>query len=304
VKYSRNRIFTFGLSFRQLIKNLTMNLSFRHFLYSIAISFFSFAISAQTPILEAARVAEVEPLWPGCTADVKDCSRNKMLEFIETNLQTPAEAKAQGAGGVVLVEFVVEKNGSIGEVHTLRDPGLGLGTEAERVVSLMKEKKIKWSPAEEKGKRIPFRFIIPVSFNLSRPAEVAEVAPITEVDMPEVFEVAEVMPKYSGCVNDQNDTIDCTFRHVLEHIKTNLTYPDSAKAAGAEGPVVVEFIIDASGSITKPVITKSLGYGCDEEALRVISLMPAWQPGMQGGKPVAVKMVVPVMFQISKPNQE
>ena len=256
-------------------------------------------------MMDAFRVAEVEPLWPGCKPDVKDCSRAKLLEFIAANIQTPAEAKAQGAGGVVLVEFVVEKNGAIGEVRTLHDPGHGLGTEAVRVVSLMKEeKKIKWTPAEDKGKRIPFRYVVPVSFNLERPVEVSEEKAIKEVDMPEVFEVAEVMPKYSGCVDDQNDTIDCTFRHVLEHIKTNIMYPDSAKAAGAEGPVVVEFVIDATGSITKPVVTKSLGYGCDEEAVRVISLMPAWQPGMQGGKPVAVKMVVPVMFQISKPNQE
>lgn len=228
----------------------------------------------------------------------------KLDEFIASNLQIPAEAMAEGVGGVVLVEFVIEKNGTIGEVRTLHDPGLGLGTEAVRVVSQMKEKKIKWTPAEIKGKKVPFRYMIPVSFNVTKPTEMPVETKITEVEMPDVYEVAEVMPKYAGCLSIENDTVDCTFMQLIQHIKTNLTYPDSALAAGAQGPVVVEFVIDATGNITKPVITKSLGYGCDEEAIRVVSLMPAWQPGMQDGKPVAVRMVVPVMFQISKPNQE
>lgn len=262
------------------------------------------SISAQTPITEAIRVAEVPPQWPGCAADTTDCTKNKLTEFIAANILTPPQAKAQGAGGVVLVEFVIEKNGTIGEVRTLHNPGLGLGEEAVRVVSLMKEKKIKWSPAQEKGKRIPFRYMIPVSFNLPKPVEEAPRVQVTEIDMPEVYDVAEVMPRYAGCDQAVTDTVDCTFMQLLKHIQSNLIYPDSAKNLGAQGPVVVEFIVDATGKVTNPVIMKSLGYGCDEEALRIISLMPAWQPGMQDGKPVAVRMVIPILFQLSKPDKE
>lgn len=281
-----------------------MKFSFKHTLFVTASVLVVPILTAQTPIMEAVRTAQVSPQWPGCTSAMPECTKNTLDAFIAANIQTPPEAKSTGAGGVVLVEFVVEKNGRIGEVRTLHDPGMGLGTEAVRVVSMMKEKKIKWTPAEEKGKRVPYRYMTPVSFNLSRPAELTTTNPVTELDMPEVYDVAEVMPKFAGCQTVETDTVDCTFMQLIKHIQTNLNYPDSALAIGAQGPVVVEFIIDASGNITKPVITKTLGFGCDEEALRVITLMPAWQPGLQDGKPVAVRMVVPIMFQIPKPDKE
>ena len=306
MKNSHDRIFTFGRSLTQLnysnpvkMKSGIQKLS----LVFILTIFFGALTSAQTPINEATRTAKVPPRWPGCTPEMSDCTKSKLDEFIAANIQTPAAAKAEGAGGVVLVEFVIEKNGKIGEVQTLHDPGFGLGAEAVRVISLMKQKKIKWTPAEDKGKRVPYKHVTPVSFNLPKVETVAE-APVKELDMPEVFDVVEVMPRFSGCDDNPADSVDCTFMKLLSHIQTNLVYPDSAMALGVQGPVVVDFVIDAQGNITNPVIKQGLGHGCDEEALRVISMMPLWQPGFQSGKPVAVRMVVPIMFQISKPNQE
>lgn len=244
------------------------------------------------------------PQWPGCTKEATDCSRSRLNQFIEANLQLPPEAKTHSAGGVVMVEFVVEKNGTIGDVRALHDPGFGLGTEAVRVVSLMKEKKIKWSPAEDKGKRVPFRYMIPVSYNLSKPVAKQPAPLVKPVELPQVFDVVEVMPRYEGCDASPDDTIDCTFIQMIRHFKTNLVYPDTALKSGVQGPVVVEFIIDTYGAVTNAVVQKGLGYGCDEEALRLISLMPVWQPGQHAGQPVAVRMVVPIMFQISQPNKE
>lgn len=260
---------------------------------------------AQTPIADATRTAEIVPQWPGCTAEMKECTKSKLTEFIATHVLTPDLAKAQGAGGVVMVEFVVEKNGSIGEVRTLHDPGLGLGEEAVRVVSLMNEKKIKWKPAEEAGKRIPFRYMTPVSFNLERLEEVVEKTTV-QADVPAdaIYDVVEVMPRYAGCVVSPSDTIDCTFISMLNHIKSNLKYPEKAVEVSAQGPVVVQFVIDPQGMVTNPTVMKGLGYGCDEEAIRVISLMPAWQPGLEKGKAVPVRMVVPIIFQAPKKSEE
>jgi TonB family protein len=260
-------------------------------------------VSAQTTLDEATRTAEVWPQWPGCNADIKDCTKSKLNAFLAEHLHIPTEAKAQGAGGVVMVEFVVEKNGTVGEVRALHDPGLGLGEEAVRVVGLMAEKKIRWIPAEEKGKRIPFRYMTPVSFNLERPVKVQKES-ISDAYVPAVYDVAEVMPRYAGCEPTVTDSVDCTFISMIRHIQANLTYPDSALAANAQGPVVVQFIIDAQGNVTQPVVAKGLGFGLDEEAIRVISIMPTWQPGMQGGKPVPVRMNVPILFQIPKPEKE
>ncbi len=273
-------------------------------LASFLVAFSIISLSAQTPITEATRSAEVFPQWPGCKAEMGDCSKSKISEFIISNLRVPDEAKAQGAGGVVMVEFVIEKNGNIGEVRTLLDPGFGLGKEAVRVVSLMNEKKIKWTPAEDKGKRIPFRYMTPVSFNLARPVEVSKKIAVEQVVTEEVYDVVDVMPRYAGCEPSVTDTMDCTFMNMISHIQTNLKYPDTAQTVGVQGPVVVEFVVDSRGLVTEPTVIKSLGFGCDEEAVRVISLMPIWQPGLMAGIPVSVRMVIPILFQISKPEKE
>ncbi|HQW26794.1 MAG TPA: energy transducer TonB, partial [Saprospiraceae bacterium] len=251
---------------------------------------------------EAVRRADISPAWPGCDAKLTDCTKSRMADFIAANLQIPPDAKAQGAGGVVMMEFVIEKNGNIGEVKPLHDPGLGLGTEATRVINLMKTKKIKWTPAENEGKKVPFRYTVPVSFNLNLPANDKSKTATTTTDLSnQILDIAEVMPQYAGCEAAVNDSIDCTFLKVVSHIKANLKYPEEAQKNKVQGQVVVEFVIDTNGAVINPVIKKGIGSGCDEEALRVVSLMPAWIPGKQDGQNVKVRMILPVVFQISKP---
>ena len=273
------------------------------FLFSLILTSTLLSISAQTSFDEAIRQPDVMASWKGCDPGT-ECTKQKIDEFIAANLVIPPDAKAKSAGGVVLVEFIIEKNGSIGDIRTLHDPGMGLGTAAFNVVSLMKVKKIKFQPALDKGKKIASRYMTPVSFNLQMPPKPQAPPTAPSAPMPDVLDVAEVMPRYAGCMDTPADTINCTFRSVLAHIQSNQQYPDTARTLGVQGPVVVEFIVDKQGKITNPRVTQGLGYGLDEEALRLINAMPAWQPGMQDGQPVAIRMVIPVVFQISKPNED
>lgn len=271
------------------------------FLFGLLLSASSGFLSAQTSLDDAMRRADVSPAWPGCDAKLSDCTKSRMADFIAANLQIPPDAKAQGAGGVVMMEFVVEKNGNIGEVKPIHDPGLGLGAEATRVITLMKTKKIKWTPAENEGKRVAFRYTVPVSFNLQLPAaDKVMTSGTAQVNSDQVYDIVEVMPRYAGCVEAKTDSVDCTFMKVVSHMKSNLKYPEEAIKNKVQGQVVTEFIIDTNGAVTNPVIKKGIGSGCDEEALRVLTLMPAWIPGTQDGNPVKVKMVLPVLFQLPK----
>jgi len=279
-----------------------MNIS-KTIVYFIALllSFSGTSIFAQTPIAEAVRKADVPPAWPDCEPKLTDCTKSRLAEFIAANLQIPPDAKAQGAGGVVMMEFVVEKNGFIGEVKPVHDPGLGLGTEASRVINLMKTKKIKWTPAEENGKKVAFRYTVPVSFNLNIPNAPKQATTETpKMPADGIYDVADVMPKFAGCEGVINDTIDCTFTKVVSHIKSNLKYPEEAIKNKVEGQVVTEFVVDTTGEITNAIIKKGLGHGCDEEALRVLMLMHNWNPGQVDGKPVKVRMVLPIVFQLPK----
>lgn len=78
----------------------------------------------------------------------------------------------------------------------------------------------------------------------------------------------------------------------------NLKYPAKASRMGIEGRVFVEFVVERDGSLTDIKVAKGIGGGCDEEAVRVISEAPKWNPGKQRGKAVRVRMIMPIMFKL------
>ncbi len=82
-------------------------------------------------------------------------------------------------------------------------------------------------------------------------------------------------------------------------IGQNIKYPRPAARANIEGKVFVEFVVNKNGEPTDIKVTKGIGGGCDEEAMRVIALSK-WQPGKQRGKPVRVRMIMPVIFKLNR----
>lgn len=89
------------------------------------------------------------------------------------------------------------------------------------------------------------------------------------------------------------------FESFYSHISKNLKYPHKAVRNGVDGKVFIEFVVDRHGHITQMKIVKGIGAGCDEEAMRVMALTN-WEPGRQRGKPVNVRMVIPIFFKINK----
>jgi protein TonB len=81
-------------------------------------------------------------------------------------------------------------------------------------------------------------------------------------------------------------------------LRKEMKYPTKARLGNIEGKVFVQFVISEDGSISQQKIIKGIGGGCDEEALRVLSLSK-WKPGKQRGRPVKVRMVLPIHFKLS-----
>ena len=79
-------------------------------------------------------------------------------------------------------------------------------------------------------------------------------------------------------------------------VASRIIYPPMARRMRTEGKVYIQFIINKDGSLTDLEVLKGIGTGCDEEAMRVISESPKWSPGKQRGKPVKVKMTLPILF--------
>lgn len=89
------------------------------------------------------------------------------------------------------------------------------------------------------------------------------------------------------------------YKAFYEQLGKMAKYPRQAKSIGTEGKVFVEFIINKNGEPTDLKILRGIGSGCDEEAMRVLALTK-WEPGKQRGKPVRVKMVLPIYFQLAR----
>ena len=102
-----------------------------------------------------------------------------------------------------------------------------------------------------------------------------------------VYDMVEVMPEFPGGV-----------RAMLDFIKKNIQYPEIARKNGIQGRVIVGVVVDKNGSVTNLTILKSIDPYLDKEAIRVISSMPKWTPGVQNGKKVRVKFTVPVSFRL------
>jgi len=83
----------------------------------------------------------------------------------------------------------------------------------------------------------------------------------------------------------------------LRYMRDNLRYPKNAMNNGVTGTVLIAFTIDTDGMTSNYRIAKGIGAGCDEEALRVVKLIPNnWVPGVLNGVPVAVEFVMPVTY--------
>ena len=99
------------------------------------------------------------------------------------------------------------------------------------------------------------------------------------------FIIVEKMPEFPGGINA-----------LRKYLSKNIKYPSMARDIGIKGGVYLGFIIDKDGSITDIKVLKGIGGGCDEEAVRVVEGMPAWNPGKQGGKKVRVQFYLPINF--------
>jgi periplasmic protein TonB len=81
-------------------------------------------------------------------------------------------------------------------------------------------------------------------------------------------------------------------------LRNNMIYPSIARESGIEGNVYVGFVVGKDGKIRNITIKRGIGGGCNEEAARVVALMPKWNPGKQNGKAVSVAYTLPIKFKL------
>lgn len=111
--------------------------------------------------------------------------------------------------------------------------------------------------------------------------------PPVEEKEDEVFLIVEDQPEPPGGMAE-----------FYKQIGKTLEYPKQARRMGIEGRVFVQFVVDKDGSLGDIKVVKGIGSGCDEAAVEALKKMPKWKPGKQRGRPVKVRMSLPIMFKL------
>jgi len=114
---------------------------------------------------------------------------------------------------------------------------------------------------------------------------------ITEDESVKEFGTIEINPEFPGGMTAW-----------AKFMQKNLRYPNQALEEGISGKVFVSFVVEKDGHLTDIKVVRGVGYGLDDEAIRVLKLAPAWKPGIQNGRPVRVAYTMPFSFQIPSDN--
>lgn len=108
-----------------------------------------------------------------------------------------------------------------------------------------------------------------------------------EIVEAEIFTVVEQMPEFPGGAAE-----------MTKFIQKNIKYPMMARESDIQGRVYINFVVEPDGSVSNVTVMRGIGGGCDEEAVRIVNMMPKWNPGKQRGIAVRCSFTVPIVFRL------
>jgi TonB family protein len=209
------------------------------------------------------------PQFPGGDAE--------LIQFLNENIQYPAQAARDKIEGKVVVQFMVKKTGKIDKVKVLRSVRKDLDKEAVRVIKMMPD----FVPGKQNGETVDMLYTVPVTFKLFD-----EMEPLT------VSEGSDVPDDFQPPMFPGGD------RALMEFLKENVKYPPMAAKRKTQGRVVMTFVVDKTGKVSEIKVAKSVDIYLDTEAIRVCKLLPDFIPARQNGEPVSVWFTLPITFKL------
>lgn len=268
------------------------------FLFALAISMVvgtfvvnqSVIVAQEPPVSKSDKIIEnpdVEPMYTGGSAE--------MHRFIATTLKYPPEARERDAQGLVVYTFVVEKDGALSNFNIIHRADPLLNEEALRILQSMPP----WRPARHKGEIVRSETYVPMYFKLNKEAIAngAAVQPTRDyskkdaslIENNTIYTIVDKMPVYTYGEKELSD-----------FIAHNIRYPREARQEGIEGRILCSFIVGSDGSISNIEVVEGSNKALNEEAVRILGLMPKWIPGENNGEKVNVKCLLPIDFVIDE----
>ena len=206
---------------------------------------------------------EQMPQFPG--------GETALLKYLQENVKYPPEALKDSIQGRVIVEFLIDTLGYIGEVKVVHSVHELLDAEAVRVVKTLP----RFSPGRQAGKAVSVRYTLPVTFKLQDKLEPAK---------PKDVEVKAEFPGGEAALS--------------QFLKDHIKYPPKGAKKKIQGRVEVAFWIDKSGKVHDVKVVDSVDKDLDKEAVRVCKLLPDFIPATVNGEPVEVLFKLPIRFKI------
>ena len=230
---------------------------------------------------------------------IRECTDSGIKLFAKRNFDTQLanELKLSGFQRITST-FVINKNGDVIDIR-VRAPHPQLEDEAIRVINLLP----KMEPGRQDGEAVSVSYLLPIIFKVQSNS----FNPILNIvdgdgDNVEVsFSSVENAPIYPGCEKGNNEKRRrCMSEKIAKFVRKKFN-TKLAKNIGLSGRqrISVIFKIDKVGNITG-VRARAPHPQLEDEAIRVINLLPKMKPGMQLGKPVIVPYSLPIIFQVEK----
>ncbi|MDF2436253.1 MAG: TonB family protein [Bacteroidota bacterium] len=217
--------------------------------------------------------------------------KGEFKRVFEQELQYPKDDLAKGTSGKITVSFVVKKDSTVTDVKVSGAPSKTMEKEALRIFN-----HYLWVPAVKNGVYVATSWYVTFNFEADKYKKICrdrdysqfKYLPKMKVDTSlKIYTKADQMPMYpSG-----------TFA-LQDFIKENLEYPRQAQLSNIQGTVIVSFIVEPSGLPTNIGIEKSVGGGCDQEAIRIVELIK-WYPAKMDDTLVRAKMSFPIYFVLN-----
>ncbi|OFY87365.1 MAG: hypothetical protein A3F72_03960 [Bacteroidetes bacterium RIFCSPLOWO2_12_FULL_35_15] len=209
----------------------------------------------------------------------------------EQELIYPESSLKKKIGGKVVFTFSIMKDSSVTNIDASESGAPDINLEAMRLFKLYQ-----WVPAIKEGKYTNSNWSVTFDFDPEKYPKICKQRGFTTFKYLPKTEIDK-----SGVIYTNPDQIPMYQKGnfaLQDFIKENLEYPRQAQLSNIQGKVVVRFVVEPSGLVTNIGIDKSLGGGCDQEALRIIEMIK-WYPGMNNEKLVRVQMTYPIYFVLN-----
>lgn len=223
---------------------------------------------------------------------------NSFYKHLGETIKYPTSAVQTQLQGNSVVSFTV-KNEAIADLTI--ETELGSGCDAEVVKSI---KSYAGAFPSDGDYRLKTTFKLDGLIGAMKNGDVESAGNIGEIVITAYVPKEDENTVYSFVSMENPPTYPGGIEKFFAYLGSSIKYPQLALKNGIQGNVFVSFVVEKNGELNDVKVERKLGYGTDEEALRVLKMSKRWNPGMLNGQPIRVRYNIPIRFKLAPEKTE